>query len=132
MITRAFLPSAPSSVCYPGLQPWFQATVPGVLLDDGGFPAVAHGEDGVVKGWVHAFVADDHDGILALLDRHHQVGASPHARTLCVATEIGGGHESGPCHAWTWTGPMDLPVVADGDWSYQEPDLPLSTRDQTR
>lgn len=115
MILLAFWPGDVADVCYPGLAVHARACVPGLLYDDRGFPAIVHGEDGVVMGTVLTIDPAMRDDALASLDAHHQVGTSPHRRTIAMATGRDG--MPVPVHAWNWTGTDDLPQIIPGDWA---------------
>lgn len=114
MINAAFVAGDPSWVDYDRIMPWRRATVPGTLHDKDGFPAIIHGTEGRVHGWVLAFEQAFHDEVLDTLDLHHGVPGSGHERTVAIATS--NGHEPQAVHAWNWTGEADLPVVPSGDW----------------
>lgn len=117
MITAFFSPADPEDMMLHGLAPAGPAEVQGMLLDCGGFPVVALGYEGVVKGRLHVIDADDRDAVLHLLDLHHDVMPSGIRRSIVTVGDV---------QAWCyhWTGLMDRPVVPNGDWaSYRGPRL---------
>jgi hypothetical protein len=123
MINAAFVAGDPSWVSYDRMVPWRRATVPGILLDADGSPAVVHGAEGRVHGWILAFEQAFHDEVLTTLDLHHGTSDGMIERTIAIAASDG--FEPQAVHAWNWTGPLDLPRIESGQWPIPSPDLPL-------
>jgi hypothetical protein len=117
MILTVFLPFAEGEFSDPRLVAWHPATIRGRLFDCGGFPAIAHGMDGVVRGWIHAFAGHHHHEVLDLLDRHHGIQDGLQMRTIASADASEAGRGRVAAHAWHWTGGLDLPEMPGGDWA---------------
>lgn len=117
MISLLFSPLDPDDLRLAGLTLRGPAVAQGLLLDGWGHPFLCLGHDGEVKGHLHAIAEEDRDDVLTSLDRHHDVLPGGLRRTIAaVAGEL----------VWTyhWTGRMDLPHVAGGDWrAHRDPRL---------
>jgi gamma-glutamylcyclotransferase (GGCT)/AIG2-like uncharacterized protein YtfP len=109
----------------PGLTRIGGGSALGTMHDDGGFPAVVHGGDGVVHGTLWSIDEAVRDETLAMIDLVHGIGAegspSPHARTIVV--------EGGRLlvHSWHWRGRPPSPAIPSGRWTDPQTALPLET-----
>lgn len=103
-IRIVFSPLPATSMTIEGLAPRSAATTAGMPVHVDGFPAVAHGLDGVAHGSTWTIDPSLADQVLASLDALH--AGRPFRRTIVIA-------DGRPAWAWNWTGP--LPTVRCGE-----------------
>lgn len=98
----------------PGLVRIGPGSSAGTMHDDGGFPAVIHGGEGIVHGTLWTTEEENRQEILASIDLIHGIGPgqapSPHARTLIME---GGRHLA---FSWHWRAAPPSPALPGGRW----------------
>lgn len=113
-----FHPGDPSDFDMEGTVRMGSACVPAALYDNQGSPAVAHGMPGLVVGTLFWLRTDTAHETMSLLDHHHRTLGPEYVRTIAMAVPTTAVPVA--VAAWNWTGTLDLPEIANGDWTRRD------------